>query len=147
MAEVRTYDPAKRAEALEVYGTQGLAAAHEATGVPKSTLRDWARAEGLDTAALAGADAERTAAANVARESRCYALRLEARELFITRTLEALERMERATTGGEWFNFAKAAGTCLDKYRLEMGEATDRIERGFDWDGDMDRLRRELTMQ
>lgn len=54
---------AQRAEALDLYGTEGLAEARRRTGIPKSTIVGWARDAGVDHAAERSADKEQTAAA------------------------------------------------------------------------------------
>lgn len=57
------WDDDTRQAALDVYQREGLAAAAQQTGVPKSSLRRWAQDAGLDTNELAGENAERTRAA------------------------------------------------------------------------------------
>lgn len=76
------YDDALRAAALAVYVEQGLAAAHRQTGVPKSTLRDWARAAGVSEAVAAPVE---TAAATAAQLATNRSLAAQARERAIER--------------------------------------------------------------
>lgn len=142
MSPARTAE--ERTAALAVYADRGLAAAHHETGVPKSTLRDWARDAGLDLAAIAGRSAEQTAAATEASEVRCSELRVRLRELFLATAVGLLERVDaphkefkgndaheveyESAPAGAARDYAVAAAICLDKYRLEVGEATSRDE-------------------
>lgn len=59
----KAYPDEVRERALEVMRVDGLAAAHEATGVPKATLSRWGRDAGVDL----GAAVERSRAASSAR--------------------------------------------------------------------------------
>lgn len=134
----------EKAGALAVYAERGLAAAHHATGVPRSTIHRWAQAAGLDLPAIAARSVEQTAAATAAHEARCAELRVELREKFLLEAGAALDRMsipyvEFVGSGaveveyplppaGALFGLMKTAGTALDKYRLEVGEATSRDE-------------------
>jgi hypothetical protein len=111
---------------------------------------------GLDPAELAGADAERMAAANRARQARCDALRLELREMWLMTALALLERVDEphidfkgrdaveveypTAPAGAARDLVIAAATALDKYRLEVGEATERRE-----DVPIEALRAELA--
>lgn len=45
----RAYSDEQREEALRIYETEGPSAAAEATGVPKSTIRSWAKSDGVRT--------------------------------------------------------------------------------------------------
>jgi hypothetical protein len=61
----RRYSDADRQRAREVYEAEGLAAAHKATGVPRSTIKGWARAVGWaapETDTAKNARAQTTAA-------------------------------------------------------------------------------------
>lgn len=63
-----TYDDAQRARALELYGAEGLAAAHRELGIPKPTIVRWARTAGVTSAEQAAADRARTEAATRAAQ-------------------------------------------------------------------------------
>lgn len=147
MTAVRT-DPEQRAAAIAVYREHGLAEAARRTGIPKTTLRRWAREEGLDTAELAGAAALRTDAATEARKSYVAELREELRAMLLEKAVDCLERMDephidfrgRESTevkfdrapSGACQQYATSAAILIDKFRLESGEATSKteIERG-----------------
>lgn len=84
----RVYSDAERAAAVTLLREEGMAAAHDATSIPKGTLGRWARAEGID---LEGAARERTAAAAAATAERHAKARLG--------TVERLEQhVERAAS-------------------------------------------------
>lgn len=100
----RSYTDEQRAEALEVMRDEGLAAAHDATAIPKGTLSRWARAAGLDLDEQARA---RTAAAAAAVEAGAAELKRD----IVTRLRDVLDR---------------SLDTLEDLVALE-GEATDGI--------------------
>lgn len=136
--------PETRAAALAVYEAQGLAVAHAETGIPKTTLRRWARAEGLDPHVLAGEDVARTEAANKVREARIIEARREIQEQLLVQASDMLDRMnephidyrgkesdrvefEKAPADA-CRHYAISAAVLIDKFRLEMGESTSRSE-------------------
>ena len=45
----RVYTDEQREEALRLYADDGLAAAHNATGIPKQTIQSWAKRSGVRT--------------------------------------------------------------------------------------------------
>lgn len=47
----RVYTDEQREEALRLYADDGLAAAHNATGIPKQTIQSWAKRSGVRTSA------------------------------------------------------------------------------------------------
>ena len=153
-----------RDAALAVYLEHGLAEATRRTGLPKSTLRRWAANAGLDPATIAGATAERTAAATAAKRARCDELRADLQEEFLLVAAEALERTRHPyiefvgvkgeqveyplPPAGATFQLVKTAATALDKFRLEAGEATDRTEVvGVSADEAREQLARVVDMQ
>ncbi len=147
MTAVRA-DPEKRAQALETYKVLGLGATSRQTGIPKTTLRRWAREEGLDTAELAGGAAELTEAATAARRVYVAEMREELRALLLKKAIDSLERMDEPhidfkgkdadevvyprAPAQACLQYATSTGILIDKFRLEMGESTSRteIERG-----------------
>lgn len=137
-------NPEIRAEALEAYKRFGLAQATRESGIPKSTLRRWAREEGLDTSELAGASAAQTEAATEARTLHMHALREDLRVMLLETAVDLLERTNaphidfRGKDNAEvefdrapapaCREYVWAAGIAIDKFRLEMGESTSRTE-------------------
>lgn len=149
----RTYAPEEKARGLEIYAERGLAAAHSELGVPKQTLRDWAVAAGMNPADLAGRSVEQTAAATTARTARCEALRVELREQLLVSAADMLDRLgeEHVDYRGQMAtqvtfdrapadacrSYVTSAAILIDKYRLEVGEATSLVATT----GDLDRVR------
>lgn len=141
----RTYTAEETTDALAVYVEHGLATAHRETGIPKSTLQKWARREGLDLGAIAGAHAERTLNASAARAQSCEALRLELREQLLVVAGGLLDRIDmvhiefrgKDAAQVEYPNAPASAcrdyvwstAVLIDKYRLEVGEVTGRTEQ------------------
>lgn len=68
----RVYSDEEREEALRLYETDGPSAAAEATGVPKSTIRSWAKSSGVRTVRN-----ENTREATEAAQADAKALRAE----------------------------------------------------------------------
>lgn len=144
MIDVTERSSEEKAHALEIYERDGLAATHRQTGIPKPTLHDWARAAGLDVAAIAGDTATKTLAATAARSARCDALRSELKERLLETAATLLDRVDHPHTefkgnaakevhydvapADACRNYVTAAAICIDKYRLEVGEATDRVD-------------------
>lgn len=136
-----TYTDAQKTSALAIYATDGLAAAVRATGIPKGTIKSWADRTGTRTVA----PAERTAAAVEAASARRAELRDDLRTKLLEKAVDMLERIDdphvdfRGNTAerieldrpsaSDCQRYATAAAILLDKFRLEMGEATDRSER------------------
>lgn len=134
------WSDSQRGEALALYVDVGPSEAARRTGIPKSTIHDWAAKEGLSTDAVS----EQTIAATIASAERAAAKREQARELMLDRILDALGLMQAAHTdfrgrdatevhferapSGAWKDYAMTVGILLDKYRLEMGESTGRFD-------------------
>lgn len=136
------WSPETRQHALALYEAHGLGYTHHETGIPRTTLRRWAADAGLDPRTLNQEATARTEAARGARLARCETLRLELREQFLTEAAAALDRLNQPyvefvgkeqveyplpPAAATW-HLMKTAATALDKYRLEVGEATERTE-------------------
>lgn len=149
----------KRAEGLRLYAELGLAEAHRRTGVGKSTLRRWAKLAGILVD-----DAERTRAATEASVAVKAQVQAELREGLRIKLLEKahdlLGRMDAPhvefkgnhanqveypiAPAGAVKDYAIAFAVLLDKYRLEVGEATGRTETMSLTDGLSNDVKREL---
>ena len=134
--------PETRAKAVHLFQTVGTAEAARQIGVTTRTITTWAKQAGVSSAERAKtvthAD-EGRAAANEARRQRL-------RDKILAKAEDMLDRMDLPhhdyrTAGknvekehwdqarsGDVKNYAIAFGVLLDKYRLEMGESTDRRE-------------------
>jgi hypothetical protein len=63
----RHYTDADKTQALELYAADGLAAAHHATRIPRSTISGWARIAGIEPGRTTDKTAAATAVAAAAR--------------------------------------------------------------------------------
>lgn len=134
----------ERTHALAVYAERGIGAAHRETGIPKPTLHRWATDAGLNVTEIAGAAAVQTMAATEQRRARCEALRVELREQLLETAGTLLDRVDHAYVdfrgkeadevvfptppANACRDYVVAAAVLIDKYRLEAGESTDRVE-------------------
>lgn len=138
----RTYSEDEKAAALTLYASHGLAEAWRQTGIPKPTIASWARRAGLPHTDAAAKTREATEAA----AARADELRMRIRYKTLEKADDMLDRMDAPHT--EFKNSAKeirevtypiapadavkayatSFGILMDKYRLEVGEATTRSE-------------------
>lgn len=135
----RTYTPEQKAEALELYATDGPTAVQERLGIAKATVSDWARANGIRTVRN-----ERTAEAVEAARVDRELTREKLRDAMLAKALDLIGRMDeehidfrgkdakRVTfpkpSASGCQSYATAAAILLDKVRLELGEVTGRTE-------------------
>jgi DNA-binding transcriptional MerR regulator len=138
-------DQTTRDAVLAIYQAEGLAAAWRQTGVPKPTIRYWAKQAGIDPSLVTQGRLERTEAAIATAEANAHLLRRELRQQLLERALDVLSRMdavhqEFAGRDGEERihntapaqavrDYAITAGILIDKLRLEEGSATSRAEQ------------------
>jgi len=134
---VMKYTDEQRTEALALYVEHGTAEAARLFGVSPRTIRRWANEEGL-----AAARDKTLTDAGERLKVRHETMREELRVRFLESALDALDRMteEHVDYRGkdatrvtwpmaparEMKDYATTAAICVDKYRLEMGETTDR---------------------
>jgi len=121
----RTYTDDFRAEALELYRVDGLAATARLLGMSKRTLDSWAHKHGISTEA---GTKERTAKACEARDAK----RAEVQTELLVKVLELLSAIDAAQGGRECKDLATAVGILIDKLRLEEGKSTGRHEVAHD---------------
>ena len=120
---------------LDSYREVGATRASEAHDVPLRTVFSWASDAGL----TAYAEDENK------RASRINAKREAIRELLLDRVLDMLVRMDGTAKPSDLRFLTTAIGTLIDKYRLEMGEYTDRTyHEGSD---DIDRRYSQLVAE
>lgn len=128
------YDQQTQAKALALYRSEGLAAAHRETGIPKSTIRGWAKRDGVKSQATQKVSAA-TRAKRVANASK----REQLKELMLDTAREMLNRCYQPhkefrgqqarevhydlPPADSCKNYITAAAVLVDKYRLESGEA------------------------
>lgn len=138
----REYTEDEKANALRLYGEVGLAEAWRQSGIPKPTIASWARRAGLPHTDAAA----KTAVATMAASARADQLRAELRLGLLEKAVDLLGRMDAQhvefknsakeirevvypiAPAGAVQNYATSVGILIDKYRLEVGEATARSE-------------------
>lgn len=148
------YTDEQKAEALELYLEFGPAEASRHCGIPSGTIRSWAYRADLPRLRY-----EQTEEATQAASARRDLKREELRELLLDQSIDLIHRMneehkdyrgkdavywDRAPSGSTK-DYATAAAILIDKYRLEMGEATTRTyHEGSD---DIDRRVSQLVAE
>lgn len=148
----QAYTDKQKTEALELYMEHGPAEASRQCDIPSGTIRSWAYRADLPRLRY-----EKTEAATKASSARAELKREELRELLLDQAVDLLHRMNSPhkdfkgkdadevwwdlAPSGATKDYATAAAILIDKYRLEMGEATSRTE-GTD---DIDRNVRTLV--
>ena len=138
----REYTDEEKARALELYQSVGLAEAARETDIPKPTIQSWARRAGLPHTDAAAKTREATLAAS----ARADQLRAEIRLKLLVKADRILDRMDEphvefknsakeirqvtypTAPAAAVQNYATSVGILIDKYRLEVGEATTRSE-------------------
>lgn len=131
------YTDEQKDEALDLLREEGMAAAHDATGVPKGTLSGWAQAAGIDLASRAR---DRTAAASATVEAKAAELKLDTvsrLERILGLTLDAWEDLAtfeaqattamRDTEGAVWADFTDLGGLIIRHQDTEVSQALGRL--------------------
>lgn len=139
----RSYTPEQRAEVLGLYVEHGPHEASRRSGVPVRTISDWAGKAGIATEATPEKTRAAVEKATAVREAKRAEKREDLRDLLLDKALDMLERMDAPHS--EWRGqkdpvkvvydraeaqacqqYATATGILLDKFRLEVGESTER---------------------
>lgn len=131
------YTPEQRERALDLYREHGPREAARQTGVPASTITTWASRSNTSRTF----ETQKTQAATETLKTRAEQVRSEIRLLLVERAQDALKLSSEASSL-DMKNYATAAAILLDKYRLEVGEATSRSEvhERSDLDRDIEKL-------
>lgn len=135
----REYTMEEKADALAIYVEHGVAEAWRRTGIPKPTIASWAQRSGLHTNAISN-----TRAASEMHKVRQAELRERLRGMLLEKAVDILDRMDAPhvefkgkdadaveypiAPASAVQNYATSAAILIDKYRLEVGEATGRTE-------------------
>jgi transposase-like protein len=135
----RHHTDEEKADAIRLVAERGLAEAWRETGIPKPTLVRWCQDAGVERS-----NAEQTKAAAGVLRARASETRETLRLLLLEKALDLLERMDEPhvefkgkdadqvtypiAPAGAVQNYATSAAILIDKYRLEVGEATGRTE-------------------
>ena len=118
------YTDAQKAEAVNLYVEVGATEAAKQTGISRRSINSWAKAAGF----TAQANIEKTTAAREVLASAVAEKREVLRELLLDAGIHHVERSIAAESGRDAQAWMTGAGIGIDKYRLEMGEATGRTE-------------------
>lgn len=120
------YTDEQRAEALQLYKTEGTRAASKATGIPRSTIQSWAKTAGLRTERTSKTAAATEAAASEAARTRAEAAR---KAIVLANKLLGIlaERIADESDDIPAKDLAIMFGIMADKHRLltEMDTAND----------------------
>ena len=135
----RTFTDEEKQEALLLYVDVGPAEASRRTGISPLTISSWAKRSGLHTNAVV-----KTKAATEALIAKADSMRVELRVRMLAKALDLVDRMDAphvefkgkdanqvsypVAPAGAVQNYATSIGILIDKYRLEVGEATGRYE-------------------
>lgn len=137
----KLYDDGVKQQALELYATEGGAAASAATGVPRGTIKSWASRLGVDPPAAERSKARRDAV--VARVERTVAERKvalvtklgEVAEMGVdwaARMLESGDDLSMRDVVGAWtraiHDLQLLAGDATSRTETMSGDAQQRIE-------------------
>lgn len=135
----RPWSDADKQRAIKLVADHGLAHAWRETGIPKPTIVRWCQDAGVERF-----HPEETRAAIDALRARAAETRETLRLLLIEKAVDLLERMDEPhvefkgkdadqviypiAPASAVQNYATSAAILIDKYRLEIGEATGRTE-------------------
>lgn len=130
-----------KTEALKRYPDEGIAIVADSLGIPRGTLSVWVHRAGLQRV-----HPQKTEAATQARIDLQADIRAEVQLAFLTEAWESLEQA-RTAKPQDRVKLVTAAAVAIDKYRLEMGEATSRTitESADDIDRSVSQLVAEMA--
>ena len=136
-----TYTDIQKTQAVDLYLKHGASEASNRLDIPRRTISSWVTKQGLAQAKGEQTEAarEQLALKNAERRERIRSLILEKAEDIRGRMDEPhidfkaagkeLHKVEWETArSGDVKNYAVSFAILIDKYRLEMGEATSRTE-------------------
>ena len=118
------YTDAQKAEAVQLSVDVGTAEAARQTGASKRSIVGWVKAAGVTTQAKI----QKTEAAREVLAAVTAKRREELDGLLLDAGIHHVKQSMAADSGREAQAYMIGAGIGIDKYRLEMGEATGRTE-------------------
>ncbi len=140
MSKQSTYTDQQKSDAVDLYVEHGTAEAARRTGITGRTMTRWAKAAGIvsqDRIEKTEQARDVLAATQAEKREELRVLLLDAPIRLVRQALEA----EKARDAQSWMI---AAGIGVDKFRLEMGEATEVIITGdmmdkalLDWETEL----------
>ena len=134
------YTDAQKAEAVDLYVEVGTAEAARRTGASTRSIIGWAKKAGV----TAQAKVEKTEVAREVLAAVTAKKREELREVLLDAGIHHVGRSIAADTGRDAQAYMIGAGISVDKYRLEMGEATELVITGDMMDQAINELRADL---
>ena len=134
------YTDTQKAEAVDLYVEVGTAEAAEQVGVSGRTILRWAK----DAGVVSQDRIQKTEAAREVLQATQAEQRQELRGLLLEAGIHHVRRSVAADTGRDAQAFMIGAGIGIDKYRLEMGEATALVITGDMMDQAINEMRIEL---
>jgi transposase-like protein len=142
----RSYTAAEKAEALELYRTDGPTIVEERLGIPKGTVSEWGKAAGIQTVRT-----EQTAAATETARVEWEHRRVALAHRMGAVAERALERSQEAIDAGKARDaqtYATTMAILADKAQLLTGAATSRSEHiTSDIDAAVAELEKELAVR
>ncbi len=134
------YTDAQKAEAVELYVEVGTAEAARRVGVATRTITRWASAAGV----VSQDRIEKTEGAREVLEATQAEMREELRVLLLEAPIAHVKSAIGTDKARDAQSWMVAAGIGVDKFRLEMGEATEVIITGdmmdkaiLDWETEL----------
>lgn len=135
------YTDAEKAEAVELYVEVGTAEAARRIGVTPRSINNWAKAAGVTSQERI----EKTESAREVLKATHAEQREELRGLLLEAGINHVKKSINAEAGRDAQAWMIGAGIGIDKYRLEMGEATDVIITGDMMDKAIIELRADIA--
>lgn len=111
--------------AMQIYAQHGPEVAARRMGVNRKTIDRWRHDLGLPSKKLV--PVSNTDVESAVRQ--IQAARMDLKGMMINKTRMVLSMMTEEKKGSELRDLASAAGLLVDKFRLEMGEATEHTMR------------------
>lgn len=145
MATEAAYSDERRSEVIALSCELGVTSTVAQTGVSRRTIYRWRKEADLGTV-----PPEKVLAALQSRRD-TWLLRKSIEAVEAGADAEAVrEQMVHFALEGQTLDAMRLVnvyGTLIDKAQLLTGGPTSRDERGFDWDGEMNRLRADLGVR
>lgn len=156
MARPPTFTAAQKTKALELFHERGATAAAEATGCHRTQIYRWLRDDVAQRP-------EKTAEQIQAEDAYQTSLRQSIRRRLLEKVDNLLDRFDEphfdyrgkdvvrvqwdSATSGDIRAYATSIGILIDKYRLEMGEHTQRTDAFTSVDMELQRALDEFRRQ
>ena len=139
-SNVANYTEAQKAEAVELYVEVGTAEAARRIGVTPRSINNWAKAAGVTSQERV----QKTEGAREVLAATQAEKREELRGLLLDAGIHHVTQSIAAESGRDAQAYMVGAGIGIDKYRLEMGEATELVITGDMMDQAIIELRASL---